>query len=358
MAYKERKALIRRIQKARGRALICLVNFDKQSAPSLGEGVVDGSFDASVKAPLYRLLKEAKRRGDLDNGLDLLIYTRGGDVDAVWSLASLLWEFDAEFQVLVPFRCHSAGTLLTMAASRIVMCTIGELGPFDPTTANAFNPTDARGNRLGISVEDVVAFRAFLDGQVGNAAPQLFTSLLQNIHPLAIGNVHRKLQQIQELARQLLLRSGSDQDFDNIVAAFTSRFFSHLHAISRHQARDILGDRVVFPGDELETLLDMLWCTYQDDFRLDQIVSLSELMGTDASRDCRFVTSLVESARRSYLRATDLTLHQATVFPDGVTVNIPSNGRLPVVPGLPRKFSADVRSSHWEHNKAPKGITA
>ena len=45
-----------------------------------------------------------------------------------------------------------------MAAKRIVMTRLAELSPIDPTTGNQFNPVDGKGNRLGISVEDVRAY--------------------------------------------------------------------------------------------------------------------------------------------------------------------------------------------------------
>ena len=170
-----------------------------------------------MKEPLYRVLKETVDQGD---GVDLLLYTRGGDTNAVWPLVSLLREFDPDFQVLVPFRCHSSGTLLALAAERIIMTPIGELSPIDPTTGNQFNPVDPIQSkaRLGISVEDVQAYRDFILEQFKLAEEQnsalareilrpFIDRLTDRVHPLALGNVHRVHQQIKKLADKLSIIS-------------------------------------------------------------------------------------------------------------------------------------------------------
>jgi hypothetical protein len=103
-----RQALFAEIEALRsGRNLVCFLNFDRAAVPAI-PGLTT-QFDSSGKEALFRVLKETSKPG---KGVDLLLYTRGGDVNAVWALASILREFDDDFEVLVPFRCHSAGTLL------------------------------------------------------------------------------------------------------------------------------------------------------------------------------------------------------------------------------------------------------
>lgn len=106
--------MIERIETARGgRTLISLCNFDRASFPDLPGLHVP--FGADVKECLYRVLKESPS----DKGIDVFLYTRGGDTNAVWPTACLLREFAPDFEVLVPFRAHSAGTMLALAAKRI-----------------------------------------------------------------------------------------------------------------------------------------------------------------------------------------------------------------------------------------------
>jgi len=163
MTWEQRKPLIAAVEAQRGgRKLVTLLNFDRPSIPEI-PGLSE-NFSSEVKAPLFRVLKETKHGGA---GLDLLMYTRGGDTNAVWPIVSLLREFDPDFQVLVPYRCHSSGTLLCLGAKRIVLGPLSELSPIDPTTANAFNPNAADNKaKLGISVEDVTAFKKFVLDQL------------------------------------------------------------------------------------------------------------------------------------------------------------------------------------------------
>src|ERR1700747_825492 len=109
MAYSDRKELIESIEDMReGRTLVSIFNFDRLSEPYLAG--ISTQFNADIKEQLYRVLKDAKKRA----GIDVFLYTRGGDINAVWPTVSLLREFDRHFQVLVPFKCHSSGTLVAL----------------------------------------------------------------------------------------------------------------------------------------------------------------------------------------------------------------------------------------------------
>ena len=160
MPLQQRQDVMRQIETERnGRALVCLFNADRSSTPQVTG--LSTHFASDTKEPLFRVLKES---GSPPYQLDLLVYTRGGDINSVWPIVSLLREFDLDFEVLVPFRCHSAGTLLALGAKKIVLTPLAELSPIDPSTGNQFNPSDPGEphNRLAISVEDVQAYRRFI----------------------------------------------------------------------------------------------------------------------------------------------------------------------------------------------------
>jgi len=73
------------------------------------------------------------RLGEIDH-LDLFIYTRGGDADVPWPMVNFIREFATKFSALVPYHCHSAGTLICLGADEILMGTGGTLSSVDPTT--------------------------------------------------------------------------------------------------------------------------------------------------------------------------------------------------------------------------------
>lgn len=54
--------------------------------------------------------------GDTER-ISLYLYTRGGETLAAWSLVNLIRNFCKEFEVIIPFNCHSAGTLICLGAN-------------------------------------------------------------------------------------------------------------------------------------------------------------------------------------------------------------------------------------------------
>lgn len=129
-----RQAQIRDIQQRSGSRLLCYV--------------------AGVLAPITRddtiglidLLHNVPR----DSNIDLLLHTPGGDVDAAEKLVSILRTTvgTSRLRVIVPDFAKSAGTLIALAADKIVMSEPSELGPIDPQVTL----TDGRGNALQHSV--------------------------------------------------------------------------------------------------------------------------------------------------------------------------------------------------------------
>lgn len=365
MALTDRQQQMTAIEALRnGRTLVCFFTFDRLSVPSI-QGL-STQFNASVKEPLFRVLKESVPEG---GKVDLCMYTRGGDTNSVWPLVSLLREFDPEFEVIVPFRCHSAGTLTALGAKRIVMGPLSELSPIDPSTGNQFNPQDAAsGGRMPISVEDVQAYRRFILDQLDiNASDTSATSgirpfldrLVEKVHPLALGNVHRVHQQIKQLAKKLLqLHNGVAGNVDDVIDALASRFYSHLHMINRHEAKEILGAGLVeFASPQLATALDGLLRQYEEDFSLTRPFFLSSILGNDQAKAFRFIGGSVESKSWSYLYETKGEARQYTKLPPGVQLQMAPGQAVPIIPGLPRETEVEVTSQCWSHNTTPRGVT-
>lgn len=361
---------MRSIEEARSkRTLVCFYNFDRASDPAMSG--LSTIFHADAKEALFRVLKESPRR----RGIDLCLYTRGGDVNSVWPIVSLLREFDKNFNVIVPFRCHSGGTLVALGAEKVVLGPLSELSPIDPTTANQFNPPNPAApntdKRLGISVEDVQAYREFVREQLHGKpsdnddcrldAEQMqpfLQKLIESVHPLALGNVYRVLQQITRLAGKLLeLHPKSDRKPADIISALTSQFWSHLHMINRHEARRILGSRVEFASARLTNAMDALLREYEDSFQLRRTFYRSSFVGDNAEAPYRFVGGVLESRHWSYLFVTTGVIRQRTKLLPNVQIQLPAGQPLPLLPGLPRDYEVEIKSQGWEHNTDPKGVT-
>jgi hypothetical protein len=67
-----------------------------------------------------------------DKGLTLLMHTPGGVTNATETIVQYLHSKFADIEVIVPTFAMSAGTMISLAANRIVMGRQSQLGPIDP----------------------------------------------------------------------------------------------------------------------------------------------------------------------------------------------------------------------------------
>lgn len=259
--------------------------------------------------------------------LNLVLYTRGGETDAVWPIMSFLREHCKKLRVLVPFYAHSAGTLLALGADEIVMTRYATLSPIDPTVVNQFNPQDPANpaNRVQIAVEDVMAFLELARHEVTDPGLRdgAFGKLADSVHPLALGNVQRNINQIRQLARKMLALHASPENADQISAlvnALTTQFYSHQHMINRREAAEV-GLHVTPAPEKTETLLLQYYEQLCDDLQL---------------REKFDPASVVRAASASAGKAT----------PQGSTPT--SRQAAPVVPSSGLKFSITVEQGYVE----------
>ncbi|MDV3104054.1 SDH family Clp fold serine proteinase [Thermococcus waiotapuensis] len=90
--------------------------------------------------PVYKFISiedseeilRAIRMAPKDRPIDLIIHTPGGLVLAATQIAKALKEHPAETRVIVPHYAMSGGTLIALAADRIIMDPHAVLGPVDP----------------------------------------------------------------------------------------------------------------------------------------------------------------------------------------------------------------------------------
>ncbi len=211
--------------------------------------------------------------------VDLFLYSNGGDGIVPWKLVTLIKEYCSKFSVLVPHRAFSAATLTALGADNILMHPMGMLGPTDPTVTNPFNPTDSKGNPVGISVEDVSAYLALIkedaDIHHEDELVQAFNLLADKVHPLALGNVKRSLSQSRMMARKLLSlhmdSSKQEHEIEEIVDNLTSKLYYHGHPINRTEAKDqVKLPTIVFPSGKIEELMWKLYLEYEKEIKMEE----------------------------------------------------------------------------------------
>ena len=92
---------------------------------------VPASFVSITHEDLNGLMAVVKGM-QFDNGLTLVLHTPGGVTNATESLVDYLRAKFPSIEVIVPTFAMSAGTMISMAADRIVMGHHSQLGPIDP----------------------------------------------------------------------------------------------------------------------------------------------------------------------------------------------------------------------------------
>lgn len=229
--------------------------------------------------------------------LDLLLITRGGDTLVPLRLMSLLREYAKEVHVLVPYMAHSSGTLIALGADEIVMGAMGELGPVDPSVANQFNPVlepedqqPAQSKikprpRIQISVEDVASYINFAKNNAkldADGMAEAHAALVENVHPLAIGNILRTHNLIRHLARRLLamhMQDGEKEQIDAIVKALTGELYAHNYVITRAEA-PLLGLKAKKPSADVESKLWGMFQEYEQALGIEQPINLPQELGS------------------------------------------------------------------------------
>jgi len=274
MGRAERVELIKKIEAARKSRVICYLTSDREGA------------EAQVVKDVLPLFFEHMRQFGESERIDLLLYTAGGDTLAAFGIARLLREFGSHIGVLVPARCHSAGTLLALGANQIVMTKGAHLSPIDPSVSGPLNPaiqvpSQQAAQIVPLSVESVAGFKDLVMSEWGikgeEALGEAFRALTDKVHPLALGDVYRARQQIELLARKLLLSHRHDDDnLSTIVKTLTRGLGSHDYLILRTEARELLGAQVATDDDVLEGLV---WDLYRDFAEEMQLRSAHDVLG-------------------------------------------------------------------------------
>ncbi len=264
---KNRHQLFQKLSELRQSNIICYIAGDRQN--------VSTRIAPDIIPVFHRHLENIKN----PKKIDLFMYTKGGDVLTALRLVELIYEYTDNFSVIIPYKAYSAGTLISLGASEILMTKMGELSPVDPNVTSMFNPKDPNNPavRIPINVEDVFAFFNIVDDVVkikdDDALSKIFTKLLEHIHPLSLGSIQRTYSLIRSISKNLLqmhINPLDDTRINHIIDNLTQKLFSHNYMITRREAQIDLKLPVMYPTDEMENIIWNLFTLYQQDLQLEK----------------------------------------------------------------------------------------
>jgi len=297
-----KKQLIQQIEGLRKSRVITYLTSDRQ-----------GPINARVAMDIIPIIsKQLQIIGKTEN-IDLFLYSSGGDTMVPWRLVSMMREYCDKFSVLVPYKAHSAATMIALGADEIVMSDLSEISPIDPSTANVFNPQDPQNaqNRIPISVEDVMAYFDLAKNKFGikndEELSRIFNKFVEanpQIHPLALGNVNRIHNLIRMLAKRLLKSHKAqlkEDEIEKLVDYFTEKLYSHQYLIGRKEAKEDLGLKSVQYADSaLSKAMTDLYEEYKKEMDLGTLWNPENELGLNAMQNKKdYKIAFIESSQLS-----------------------------------------------------------
>lgn len=295
MGFEDRQDLIEELEKARGSNVITYICGDRKNLEmQIGDDAV------------RPLISQLRHIGE-GSKIDLYLYSVGGAVQVPWKIVSLIREYADEFGVLIPYKAHSAATMLALGADKIVLGQEGQLGPIDPAltapTQNGTQPAEQ------IRVEDVMSFVDFLQEKAGlgdqSALTENVKPLVEKLGPWRVGGIYRTHSHIRQVARKLLQTHKeplAEQKIEVIIETLAEKIYFHGHAIGSDEA-DSIGLPVSKPGDGEDELMWDLFRSYEDWLELNEPfrpeAELESLPSTEDEVEIELEAAAIESTEGS-----------------------------------------------------------
>ncbi|ASJ13327.1 SDH family Clp fold serine proteinase [Thermococcus thioreducens] len=144
-----RAKILKRLSEKRGSTVITMIHRQESV------GLFGIPFYKFISIEDSEEVLRAIRAAPKDKPIDLIIHTPGGLVLAATQIAKALHDHPAETRVIVPHYAMSGGTLIALAADRIIMDPHAVLGPVDPQLGQYPGPSIVRAvERKGVDKVD------------------------------------------------------------------------------------------------------------------------------------------------------------------------------------------------------------
>ncbi len=205
-----RQELIKKIETDYGRRLVCYVS--GRSA----------TIDRDDTVGFMELLHNISPESDID----LLVHTRGGDVDAAEKILSLVQATvgGRQLRLIIPEFAKSAGTLMALGADALLMSDSSELGTIDPQIW----ADDGQGTMVCHSVLSYIdAYITHAAALTNNPDDPVARLMLSKLDPTTLQTYTAIRERARNFAENQLKRKG--RNFSAITTALldTKRWPSH-----------------------------------------------------------------------------------------------------------------------------------
>lgn len=323
----------KKLEEMRGSKLLVYVTGDRPNAET--------NIGADIIAPFSQHLDIIQK----SDKISLFLYSNGGSTLAAWSLVNLIRSYCNELEIIVPFKCQSAATLISLGADRIIMTKQATLGPIDPSTNGFMNPQitlNGQQIRVPVSVEHVNGYleMAKSDLNITNELylKEIYLKLTDYIHPLSLGDVYKSKSQIKMLAEKLLKYHLIDDDYvPKVVNFLCSDSGSHDYTINRKEAREELGLNIEKPDDNLYSLIKEIYLDIEEELELRSPYNPNQLIYIQNPYNYSLRRAIIESVDGG----TDVYLSEGDL--------IQQNIQMPGANGLQSILNDNRYFEGWRH---------
>lgn len=183
-----RQEIIREIEAISQRRLICYVS---------GAGAYIDRDDSVFLVDLLHNIPE-------NSDLDLLLHTPGGDIDAAEKFITLVQSRvgTGTLRAIVPDYAKSAGTLMVLGTSKVVMSDTSELGPINPQVISP----DASGVRTAHPVQSYLdAYYDLTSRLSANPSDAVAQTMLKKLDPSIVKEYEAVNTRARRFAEEELL---------------------------------------------------------------------------------------------------------------------------------------------------------
>lgn len=232
MNFTARIELYKKLEKLRGKPLIVYVTSQRPNA--IGQMANDA---------IPGFIEQMQLLSPKTKSIDLLLESTGGDGLVAWRIMSLLRTRFKKVSVIIPYSAFSAATMLALGGDEIVMGEYGCLGPIDPQ----ITAIKKDGTPHQFAYEDIVSYLSFTKTEAGLSEQQhleaAFKLLCETVEPATLGMAKRASSlsvTIGEKLLQMHMTGAEEHTQAKIIAEKLNKsFFSHGHALSGKQAKEI-----------------------------------------------------------------------------------------------------------------------
>ena len=268
---------------------------------------------------------------------------------------NLIRQFCDDFEVIIPSKCHSAGTLMCLGANTIVMTKQATLGPIDPSLNSPLNPQNPQvpNNpvaRVPVSVESIKGYFEFAKKDLNISSESelkdIYTNISNQVHPLVLGDVYRSRTQIQMLAEKLLSKQIEDKDkIKNIISFLCSDSGSHDYTIYRREVKNELGLNIEKPDDSFYDTIKKTFDDLKKELELNTAFDPNIMLGNQQT--------INYTCRRVLIESIEIGTH--VYVSEGTLIkNVQNISQMPPLPPIQRTLIDDQRKFEgwrFEENK-------